>query len=1026
MPELLPLEFISKPKRLHILTPTEFEDLYARPQLTEDQRIHLFELNMDEQKIIASNISMATKIDAIIRLGYFKQKQQFFIFDFHEISADVNHVMERYFSNAKLDRYSIGREAKLKNQQWVLGMTGYNLFSQIQHASILMNKAEKLGRLSVNPVFIFRELLAEINNKKITRPGYSTLQKIISAALVSEQKRISQIFTEHLSVQEKQQLFNLLNQAENFYAVTLLKQQPKNFKPTAIRREIEYYAQYQHLYLIAKRLLPLLDISKNGVAYYASLVEHYTVQSLGRIHADQTCLWLICFIYHRCQRMLDNLATMFIYAANQYRDDVARQAEALLLVHSLSPDEQKTALAKLIRVYTDKSVNENQPFKTIKKFVYSTILPAERIDQVADELDNQEQQKMVQTQYTWQAVDEYANTYLPLLRALLKVLIPDGPQHKAAQKAYYFLLEIFKNGQSISKVPLDKFPIQFINTKIGHFIYDADNNTIHTDRYEYECYQQIANYLNGRSLFLGESINYRSLTDELLPSWQKTKFTIIKKANKRLLNQPLSQFIEEKAKPLDEKISAINEAIKSGDNAHVKLKQTRDGATIWTLPYTKKSMELNNPFYEKLPPVSIIRIMQFVNEKIQFMKEFTHIKPHYAKSKLDEMAIYACLLANGTNLGIFKMSNLCDLNFTSLKTTEKNYLRLSTLRAANDVISNAIAKLPIFRHWNLRPDILHASLDGQKFVTEWDNLLARYSQKYYGFDQGVVAYSMIANHTPINAMIIGANEHESRFLFDLIYNNTSDIQPDIFSTDTEGSNQLNFLLLHLIERLYAPRYRSLRDRSESIICFSDTSKFESCIIKPDKKLNERLILSEEDNIKHVLASLLMGETKQSNIITKLSSQQFASRTKRALWEMNAVLMTDHILNYICDLTFRQSIQGALGRGEAYHQLRRYIERVNGRHFRGTNETQISVWNECARLLANCVLYYNASMLNQWMEQCDRKGESEKSEFIKYLSPVAWTHVNFQGRYEFLSSQETIDIDDWLDKIVVSESEFKQK
>ena len=88
--------------------------------------------------------------------------------------------------------------------------------------------------------------------------------------------------------------------------------------------------------------------------------------------------------------------------------------------------------------------------------------------------------------------------------------------------------------------------------------------------------------------------------------------------------------------------------------------------------------------------------LQFVNEQIQFMKEFTHIKPYYAKSQSDVMATYACLLANGTNLGFFKMANLCDLNLGCLQTTEKNYLRLSTLRAANDVISNAIAKLPIF------------------------------------------------------------------------------------------------------------------------------------------------------------------------------------------------------------------------------------------------------------------------------------------------------------------------------------------
>ena len=134
---------------------------------------------------------------------------------------------------------SLGREAKLRNQQWVLITTGYTLFNQARHAPLLLTKAEKLCRLSVNPVFIFRELLIEIAQHKITRPGYSTFQKIISSSLASEQKRINLIFKDHLSAQDQNQLFNLLDREEHFYAITLLKHQPKNFKPTAIRQEIE-------------------------------------------------------------------------------------------------------------------------------------------------------------------------------------------------------------------------------------------------------------------------------------------------------------------------------------------------------------------------------------------------------------------------------------------------------------------------------------------------------------------------------------------------------------------------------------------------------------------------------------------------------------------------------------------------------------------------------------------------------------------------------------------------------------------
>ncbi len=35
--------------------------------------------------------------------------------------------------------------------------------------------------------------------------------------------------------------------------------------------------------------------------------------------------------------------------------------------------------------------------------------------------------------------------------------------------------------------------------------------------------------------------------------------------------------------------------------------------------------------------------------------------------------------------------------------------------------------------------------------------------------------TLIANHAAINARVIGANEHESHYIFDLLMSNTSDI-----------------------------------------------------------------------------------------------------------------------------------------------------------------------------------------------------------------------------------------------------------
>jgi TnpA family transposase len=958
-----------------------------------------------------------TKVDAILQLGYFKAKNQFFQYRHKDVQEDINYILNLYFDNTQIGRFSISREIKRKNQSRILNFLGYSYFKKTVHGELLLAEARNLRRVSVNPVFIFQALIEIIYKKKITTPGYTTLQDIVSKALSLEQQRVKRILERQLSPDERNDLLQLIQSKDNFYAVTSLKKMPKNFKPKAIYKEIKHYQSYLYLYQIARRILPLIKISNTSIAYFADLVDHYTVRALDRQNEDQTCLWLLCFIYNRTKRILDNLVLMFSYVVNQYEVDVAEETKALILADTIAKNDQDERIAKLLKIFIDTSIDDSLPFKVIKEQEAYTIALPEVINQISEELENKP--KDYRAQFTWKAVRKLSPRYKPVLRVLLRVLPFGSEQHKALKKAIDFLKSSLSGTKSLSKIPFEDFPKQHIRKGIRQFIYDNNEKIIFTDCYEYYCYQQIEKYVNTSSIFVNESINYRPLSSELIQKWPENKAKVIQRVNRPLLNQHIIEFITEKGKPLDDKIIMVNEAILEGKNPDLKVKRAKDGTESWTLPYKRKESEINNPFYNNLPQVSIAEVLRFVNQKTRFINQFTHIKPHYAKAKLDEMAICACLVANGTNLGVLKMADICDLRLGSLQMTDKNYIRLSTLRAANDVISNAIAALPIFKSWNIEKDILHASLDGQKFKTQRDTLLSRYSNKYFGFEKGVVAYTLLVNHVPANAKIIPANQHEGRYLFDLVYNNTSEIQPDIFSTDTEGTNRLNFLLLYAIERIFAPRYRSLPAKTESIISFSDPKKFENYLIKPQKKLNQKLILDEEDNVKHILASLLVGETNQSNIIGKIASNNFKSKTKQALWEMNAVLMTDYLLNYVDNIILRQAVQGSLCRGEAYHQLRRHIATINGRHFRGSTEMEIAVWNDCARLLANAIVYYNAILLTNLMEHFEESGQKEKYEFVKRLSPIAWVHINFLGHYSF-KGNEIIDIDRLLSQYKIND------
>ena len=129
-------------------------------------------------------------------------------------------------------------------------------------------------------------------------------------------------------------------------------------------------------------------------------------------------------------------------------------------------------------------------------------------------------------------------------------------------------------------------------------------------------------------------------------------------------------------------------------------------------------------------------------------------------------------------MGLGRMGEISDIPYTTLARASENFLRRETLQAANDCVSNAIAALPIFRYYDLG-DVIHSSSDGQKFEKRRRTLNASRSPKYFGLQKGVVSYTLIANHIPVNARIIGANEHESHFVFDVLFNKSTKIQPKI-------------------------------------------------------------------------------------------------------------------------------------------------------------------------------------------------------------------------------------------------------
>ena len=207
------------------------------------------------------------------------------------------------------------------------------------------------------------------------------------------------------------------------------------------------------------------------------------------------------------------------------------------------------------------------------------------------------------------------------------------------------------------------------------------------------------------------------------------------------------------------------------------------------------------------------------------------MQPRYAKKVADEDILMAVIMAQAINLGNHGMSETSDIPYHSLEAAHQQYLRLSTLKSTNDRISNFIAGLAIFPYYSLDLEVLYGSVDGQKFESVDPTIKARHSRKYFGRGKGLVAYTLPANHVALQTELIGAHEHESYYVFDICYHNTSEITPTAITGDMHSVNKANFAILHWFGLQHMPRFTNLQAQLKHLYCGKDLSEYRECLIR---------------------------------------------------------------------------------------------------------------------------------------------------------------------------------------------------
>ena len=999
-------------KRIYLLPEAEIADLYARPVFNQNEQQLYFELTQVELDALGQFGTIKTKVHFILQLAYFKAKNQFFTFTFDDVRADVDYVLAKFFKKTDVVfQGDITRQRINQQKQIILNLFDYQAWS-VELAIQVEAHIGELLRYYPKSHDAFRQLLVYLDNQKIVIPTYRSLQDMFTQSFVNERDRLNQLIL-LMPHGQQEQLSELIDREDGITKLNIIRADQKNFTYTAISAEVEKALGLEGLYKFAKDFLPTLLLSKNAIRYYADIAGQYAASRLRRLDKPQQWLHALCFIYHRYQQIMDNLITSFMYHTRAMTVDAKAYAKKAAAEYHSGLVVDLPKLAKFLKWFPNRKTGLDHD--ELNQAAYK-ILPEGQFPALAQFLQGSTFDTKAALREFYLKSSRSSALYLrPILLAVPFVFYKKDSDIME-------LIDLMKVHYGSGKAPSTfKLPQDIEDTlsktQLSYLKKDPNDAQVNPHLFEFFVYRKMYRRLDKGLLCCNESVTYCDIDHDLISD---SLVDDVEKIANEFGYPKIPVYCDERLDAalmtLDATWDRTTKRISGGENSAFNIKEMKMGEQDWSLGYDSLD-KLDDAFFRTLSQVEIPNIMMYIGDRIGMWRSFTHMKTRYNKKKTPvALAVNACILSDAFGIGIEKMAEMSDLNYNLMRSTHEDFMRIETLCAANDMVGNLIHSLPIFKLWNLMDDKLLADADGQKLATSESTIQSRYSKKYLGKSPGLSIYTLIANFVAANAKNIGLNEYEGHALYDVIQGNKTNINIDMVTGDNHSLNKLNFVILDSIDVDYVPSIKDIKDAANNLYSVKTTDNYTG-IIRSQGVIDKNLIKSKKRGILRVLLSLLLQENTQSTIVRKLNSYARYTGLKKALIEYNAIFKSTHVLNLIDNMALRKAIRTARNRTEAYHQLQGLIRKIYRGVFKGKKIENNQISAHAVRLVANSIIAYNAIILNTVYERMLAAGTSQAiiDEFAR-ISPIAWSHIAFTGKYNFRRSNGDIDVDAMVNEL----------
>lgn len=998
--------------RWQILSPAEYAAFEAPPVFSSLERKRFFDLSPRLAQLLQTLRTPANQIGFVLALGYFRATKRFFARQFHEADAHyVARLLGILPGMVLLDTYDEGTARR--HRKLVLDYLGYQAFDT-HAAQALRHEIHPLVRAQARPKVLFLHGLDSLARSKTEIPTARMLTDLIVESINRHKRSLTAVIETQVAPALHHLLHTLLEIAEvpdgpvpqiHRYKLTLLKKISQSTRPSRIKETVDDWRTLQPLYEQVAPIITALDLTHEGVRYYANAVLKAQVFQVTRREEADRLLHLICFIAHQFYRLQDTLTDIVLTVVQTALNTCKR-------LHKERYYDARQTYRQAVRQFVDcVARGAVRPLDTIETIAFNPELSAqEKVERIQAVLTTERHPRAAahahlatfQTQAQrdsedadyYEVLNQQSRRLQNRLAEVLKVVQFTGDETSPLLTTLQYYCT--KDGMVTQTAP-----VQFLDEQQQHVVRDTDG-ALRISLYKALLFVKVAEAIKGGALNLSHSYKYRSLEDYLIPKadWRAQRATFLQRAGLTAVADWRTTYTSF-ARQLDQQYRETNHHILAGENEYIRFR--KDGSFVVSTP--KAEPEDSEPLLGVLPKrryISLLEVLATVERFTHFLAAFVPWRTKYARSKPPDRTFYASIIGYGCFIGTHKIASISSgVTESELETTINSYFTLENLHSANDRILQFMDQLALPELYRKAEGLVHTSSDGQKFAVAVDSLHASYSFKYFGQDKGVSAYTFIdMRHFLFHSLVISAAQHEAHYVIDGLMHNEV-VKSDIHSTDTGGYNEVLFGVMHLLGFAFAPRIKNFAHRD--LYAFEKRKHYQASgyRILPHGSIRPDLIAPQWDDILRLVATIKLKEATASQLFKRLNSYARQHPLYVALREFGRIPKSDFLLRYIDILELRQMVEKQLNKGENVHKFSRAVAFGNNQAFLSGEKLEQEIAEAGRRLIKNAIICWNYLYFSQKIAEAD--SEARRQELLTAVrngSVTTWQHINLQGEYDF--------------------------